>query len=66
MDKRPLVLGDQGALEQLQPGDCLTDTVSPAEFNRLRHQFRKLLLFLQHENIELPEELLEEFNLDEG
>lgn len=64
MDKKPLVLAPSGELEQLQPGDCIADTVSPAEFNRLRHQFRKLLQYLVEEEIEIPESLIEEFNLE--
>lgn len=64
MEKRPLVVSTEGAIERLQPGDCLSDTVTPDDHNRLRHSVRRLILYLLTEGIEIPEDILKEFNIE--
>lgn len=60
----PLTIDENAQLQALQRNDTLdpvrTGLVSEADFDRLRAQFRLLLLTLAEEGIPLPDPLLTE------
>ena len=62
MKRRPLTIAD-GATQQLQPGEEL-DIPLEKRFEDLQRKFRLLLLHLDdEEEIDLPDELIDEMKL---
>jgi hypothetical protein len=57
-NRKPLVLGDDAQLQQLQRADNL-DIPLEERFQALQFNFRQLCRWLQMQDIELPENLQE-------